>query len=243
MNTRHMTSKVALVALALSAAIACAPPPQPPAPSVTASIGWTADGSSTPGIVEFRGVATNFPGSGNYDVAWTITDARTGDVVHAKPDAIGNVDGNLALVIEPGLFSAEVNGTQATIEVAVSVTATRGAKSATGTATASLTWDIPSDPITGSLVIDQNPTYTVAQYAKSVCTPVGTTVTFTLTGELTGAAVDLATWSDNYSNLTQVDQGTGTAQITTTTECWAPGVLRLDFTGQMTGTTGYTITW
>lgn len=252
MGSSHVRVRRGLWAAAISVvlfgATACPPPTPttPTGPSVSAAITMEDGASTFPTAVVLRATTSSFPAptgiSPDYSVTYTVRDVATGGVVYSEINSHGNADGIWAKYLQAGLFKATISGSTATIHVAFDVTMERDGVSAHSTASAMLSWSLPSSPITTSMAFTQ-PGYQVTQATPTACAPVGTEVTVALTGETSSAAAGFSDFTVNFgSNFAVVGPG-ATVVLTTTTECWSVVAVRASFIGGLTGATGITVSW
>lgn len=218
-------------------------PPTPTGPRISASLAISTD-STMPGLVQMNVRASGFPTdpiSPNYDAEWTARDEATHAVVASSTTAVGNGDGTLTVLLQPGLFTATISGSTATIQVGVDITMHRAGATASRTVTRTLSWTMPAGPLTAALVADNS--YSVQQGFAAVCSPIGTQVHVAATGELSFTAAGFIDFTVPFgSNFVPLDSS-GNATLSTTTECWSPMVMRASFAGGLTGTTNFTISW
>ncbi len=236
----RFVAAMALGSILLGAACA---PLAPAPPKVTASLSISG-GDTMPGLVQLDAQAFRFrsdPISPNYDVAWVARDAATHAVVASNPAAVGNPDGHVVVQLQPGLFTATVEGAEATVAVEMEVTMQRGGSTASRSTAASLSWTMPASPITGSLPTTS--IYSVIRSFPAVCSPVGTEVHVSISGATSHAVVGFADMTVPFGSNFVAFDANGEATLTTTTACWTPVIGRGSFVGDLSGTMDYTLSW
>lgn len=222
---------------------ACASPPGPPAPStpkVTAHLSLTDATYPIVGVVHAEAVATGFPGDGNFDVEWTYRDLSTGSIIYTA-NTIGNSDGILSSIVQPGLFDTEFTGSTIGVDVGVTAKVSRDGSTTSAAASVSLSWSAPSSPVSGS--IEATSIYSVLANTFTACAPLGTVVNLGVSGATADASAGFLDLTAPVLADFVPFSPSGTLTLTTTEPCFSVVVARASFAGTLSGTMNYTIDW
>jgi len=234
---------IAVASLCIAGVAGACTPTVPPGPKVAATISLSTS-PSMPGLVQLSALASGFrtgQSSPNYDVEWSARDMTNQAVVASSSTAIGNGDGTITVLLQPGLFTPTVEDPTATIHVAFDITMQRGGSTASRLVAATLSWTMPGAPISGSLVADNS--YQVQQGFEAVCTPIGTQVRVEVSGATSSTAAGFVDMVVPYgSNFVPIGPS-NEVTLTTTTACWSIVVVRASFLGGLNGTTDFTVSW